>query len=408
MKIAILNNAANYLNFNVNFAKYLEKFNYQVVFPNADKFIGKQIRKNDLITEKYPKIQKITNYYNKNSNIIKYLKRLYDLPRTEKLIKLKNKEYYQAFEYFKNNRFDYVLILNGAFNVETDVCKELNIKTFFFEHAYIPKAIQMDPKGVNSDASFADLTYNELLKFEYKKNEFNPLTDFVFTDIRYKMIERYLYRLTDIGYNSFIRKYISRKLNLKKASKRFKSFSAEHIELKENEKYILFPLQVNSDTQIILNSPYKSMYEAIEDILPELKKTGLKIIIKEHPMEVEPVDYSKYDDGEQVFVVKKIDLNKYSEKAEFVVNINSSVGFQAIAKYKKVLLLGKSFYKNSPLAIEYKNITDTILSDVFSGLKINKTVIDKYINHFREEIFIQGHFYTPDINFFERIRNRML
>ena len=30
--------------------------------------------------------------------------------------------------------------------METDVCKELGIKTFFFEHSYFPNAIQMDPE----------------------------------------------------------------------------------------------------------------------------------------------------------------------------------------------------------------------------------------------------------------------
>lgn len=413
MKIAILNNAANYLYFNVNFAKYLEKFNYEVVFLNTDNFIGKHLKKHGLNVENYTKIKSQKKYYNENSDIIKYLKRTYKLKNTQKLILQKNQEYYNCHNYFKSKDFDYVLILNGAFNVETDVCLELDIKTFFFEHAYFPKAIQMDSKGVNSNASFANLPYEELLKFRYPKNEFIPLKDFVFTDIKYKMAERYIYRLFDSKYNSFIKQFINRKQNLTKAIKRFKSFENEIVDIKEGEKYILFPLQVNSDTQIILNSKYSSMYEAIDNILPVLKKTEFKIIIKEHPMEVEPVDYGKYADNKQVFVVKKIDLDKFIKNAEFVVNINSSVGMQAVAKYKKVLLLGESFYKNSPLSIYYPEISNKNLSDVMEKIKVDKSEVDKsevdkYINHFRDEIFLKGHFYTPDVNFFERIRNRMV
>ena len=50
------------------------------------------------------------------------------------------------------------------------------------------------------------------------------------------------------------------------------------------------------------------MYEAIEKVLPILKSTGYKIIIKEHPLEVEPVDYSSFIDGEQVLLTRKANL----------------------------------------------------------------------------------------------------
>lgn len=407
MKIAILNNAANYLYFNVNFAKYLESFDNEVVFLNTDKFISKQLQKHNLKVKKYSKINKLFAFYNENSNIIKYLKRLHNIKNTKKLISIKNTEYSKAYEYFKNNNYDYVLLLNGAFNVETDVCKELKIKTFFFEHAYFPKAIQMDSKGVNSNTSFANLTYDDLLNFKYKKNEFQPLNDFSFLEIKYKMIERYFYRLFDFS-NSFVFQMVGRKRNLLKASKRFKTFENENSIIKNNEKFILFPLQVNSDTQIILNSKYSSMYEAIDDVLPALKKTGLKIIVKEHPMEVEPVNYTKYADDKQVFIVKKVNLDKFIDNAEFVVNINSSVGFQAIAKYKKVVLLGNSFYKNSPSTIYFEDIKSIDLLDVVNELNVDKEKIDRYINYFKKEIFLKGHFYTPDVNFFERIRNRLI
>ena len=408
MRIAILNNAANYLYFNVNFAKYLERFEHDVIFLNTDIFIGRQLKKHNLKVEKYDKSADLINYYNDNSDIIKYFKRLYNLTDSNKLIQKKNKEYTASLAYFKKNDFDYVLILNGAFNVETDVCKNLGMKTFFFEHAYFPKAIQMDPLGVNSNTSFSNLSYDELLRFEYSENEFKPVIDFVFIDIKYSKAERYFFRFFDSGYNSFLSQFIKRKQNLTKAKKRFVSFETETVELKEKEKYILFPLQVNSDTQIILNSKYTSMYEAIDDILPVLKKTGLKVIIKEHPMEVEPVDYTRYADNKQVFVVKKIDLDKFIENAEFIVNINSSVGMQAVAKYKKTLLLGDSFYKNSPLSVYFPEITDVDLSEVMNQIQVDKAKTDKYIMHFKNKIFLKGHFYSPDVEFFERIRNRMV
>ena len=76
MRIAILNNAANYLYFNVNFAKYLQTFGNQVTFINCDKFISRQLHKKGLITNQYPKNESLISYYNEDAHLIRYFKRL--------------------------------------------------------------------------------------------------------------------------------------------------------------------------------------------------------------------------------------------------------------------------------------------------------------------------------------------
>lgn len=409
MRIAILNNAANYLDFNVNLAKYLELFNHTVVFLNTDKFIRRQLIKYNLLVEEYPRINsnETEHYYTKDSDIIRYFKRIYHIGNTNELIRKKNKEYATCKNYFLKNKFDYVLILNGSFNVETDVCRELGIKCFFFEHGYFPNTIQMDRKGVNCNAEFGNLSLNEFLAFYYNSTSFEP-KDFTLYQVRYKLLERYILRLLDPQYNSFFAKFIKRKRNLTAANKRFQKFNVDHLTPEQAGEYILFPLQVNSDTQIILNSSFSSMYEAIEKVLPKLKATGLKIIIKEHPMEVEPVDYSDFIDNKQVFLVKKVDLDHFIEQSRFVVNINSSVGLQAIAKYKKVLTLGDAFYNSGPTTIVYEKVENNNLLKAIDSLKVDKAKVDEYINHFMEHIFIKGHFYTPSVDFLERIRNRLV
>jgi capsular polysaccharide export protein len=408
MKIAILNNAANYLDFNVNLAKYFELFDIQTVFLNTDKFIKRQLQKNDLRVEDYPKLNNYESYYNQDSDIIKYFKRIYHIRDTKKLINQKDKEYSVSKNYFQQHNFDYVLILNGSFNVETDVCRDLRIKTFFFEHGYFPNTIQMDGKGVNCNAEFGNLSFEDFMRFKYDSNKFNVKKEFNLKKVEYNIFERYFFRILDPQYNTFLSKFIKRKKNLSSATKRFKNFNIENIDPEKQGDFILFPLQVNSDTQIILNSPFSSMYDAIEAILPALKKTGLKIIIKEHPMEVEPVDYSSFIDNEQVFLVTKIDLDKFIKASKFVVNINSSVGFQSIAQYKKVLTMGDSFYNNSPITVLQKDIKEQDLMQLIDSKTINKNQIDEYINHYTENIFIEGHFYKPTVEFLERIKNRLI
>lgn len=407
MKIGIINNAANYLNFNINFGRYLNRHNYDVQFLNCDKYIKNQLTKYNLKVVDYTRTNRqIEKPYSENSTIVKYYKRLLNLSNTGKLINNLNLEYQNAYNYLESSNFDYVLILNGTFHVETKACRNLGIKCFFFEHGYFPNSIQMDPNGVNSDASFSKLTLREFLNFRYPTSTFNPLIDFKLIKTPQSKIVRYLTRLSDSKYNKNMINFFLKKINQETADKRFREFPEEILDFDHLKPYIFFPLQVNSDTQIILNSPYKSMYEAIEKVLSVLKSTGYNIVIKEHPLEVEPVDYSKFIDKKQVFLTRKANLEQLIEHSEFVVNINSSVGLQSIAKYKKVLLLGSSFYSNSPGSINLTAAHPTLKGSIDS-INVDKKEIDRYIDHFRTNIFIKGHFYKPDVAFFERIRNRM-
>ena len=150
------------------------------------------------------------------------------------------------------------------------------------------------------------------------------------------------------------------------------------------------------------------MYEAIQKVLPILKATGYKIIIKEHPLEVEPVNYSSFIDNEQIILTRKANLDELVKQSKFVVNINSSVGFQAVSKNKKVLTLGECFYNNAPSVLTLKSIKHNNLKVAMEKLRIDKEEISKYISCFNDNIFIKGHFYKPDVNFLEGIRNRLV
>lgn len=409
MKIGIINNAANYLQFNINLANYLKEFNNIVVFLNCDKYIKTELRKYKFETVDYHSSDVTTPApYDESSGIVKYFMRLYNLSDDKKLIQKLNREYQNAYSYLKNNHFDYILILNGAFNVETDVCKKLGIKCFFFEHGYFSNCIQMDSQGVNVDASFSKLDISSFLNFSYKTNKFAPLSDFEIQEIPQLKLKRYIIRLSDKRYNQNIFKYIQKKINEVKAVRRFSKFRHENFNLEELKPFIFFPLQVNSDTQIILNSTYSSMYEAIQKVLPILKATGYKIIIKEHPLEVEPVNYSSFIDNEQIILTRKANLDELVKQSKFVVNINSSVGFQAVSKNKKVLTLGECFYNNAPSVLTLKSIKHNNLKVAMEKLRIDKEEISKYISCFNDNIFIKGHFYKPDVNFLEGIRNRLV
>lgn len=408
MQIGIINNAANYLNFNVNFGRFLTDTGMYPVFLNPDKYISYILNSNGLNTINYSKTSNIEKHYTPDSDLIRYFSRVFRIKNTKKLLELKNREYARAKQYLEKHPPDYVLILNGAFNVETEICKELGIKTFFFEHGYFPDCIQMDSSGVNCLTDFSGLSTNDFLKYHYPVKDYSFPENFEMLDIKTRIFTRILLRSLDPGYRSILREFALRKSNLKKAEKRFKKSEADSFNPETTGPYIFWPLQVNSDTQIILNSRYESMYDALEKVLPHLLKTGFKVVLKEHPMEVEPVDYSKFIDNQKVFLVKKYDLEKLIDNSEFVVNINSSVGLQSVDRGKKILILGKSFYSNAPSGIDYNPKNPSACIEKIIKLNQDKTIVSEYIDHFRKEIFISGHFYNPDPEFFKKITERLV
>jgi capsular polysaccharide export protein len=408
MKIAIVNSMVGFLDFFMNLSRYLNQTGTEVHFINPDLFIKKQLKNQNLSALFYDKSNNSAiEYYTKTSDLIKYYALLYKVKNKDKIVKDKNREYVRAFKFFKENKFDYVLIFNGAGNVETDVCKNLNLNRFYFEQGYFPDTMQMDNNGVNCNTAFANLSFNDFLNFKYPEQAEKKIS-FTVIHNNISKSDRYFLRFLNKEYRRYFFNFLLRSRNLLKAKQRFQNFPIEKINYSEIGKYIFFPLQVNTDTQIVLNSPYDSMYEAVNDILPDLLKTGLKIIIKEHPFEVEPVSYSELLKYEQVLLIKKADIDELIVHSEFVVNVNSSVGLQAVSKYKKVLLLGDAFYKNNPITKRYSEIKGKNLVSEMNQLNAEKIDIDNYITHFKNKIFINGHIKNLTAELFEDIRRRLI
>ena len=158
-------------------------------------------------------------------------------------------------------------------------------------------------------------------------------------------------------------------------------------------------MQVNSDTQTILYSDFKDTYDFLSTVVPKLKKLGYHIMLKQHPFETEPVDYSSFV-GEHVSLFSKCDLNALIDRAEFVVTINSSVGLQAIERGKKVVVCGAASYKNAPNCYPFSALD-----------KVEKEPLqdaEKYITKLKRDIFIEGNWRKVDESLLASVSQRLL
>ena len=257
---------------------------------------------------------------------------------------------------------DTVLFWNE--NKQSEVCKILNLKIWFFENGLFDNTLQCDSKGVNYNISFSNLSYRDFLRYCYKETVL-PEIEFEPIKIKHSLIKRLFLRINNKDYSFLyaIKYNFRRKKKLKKGGA-----------LPEN--YVFWPLQVSSDTQIQEHSMYKSMYQALEYILPRIFSY---IVLKEHPAERENIDYHKFE-NDYVKIINS-DLSELIDKSQYVITINSSVGLQALERGKNVDVYGRAMYRNIP----QKDYTD----------------------HFRE-LFISGNWRQPTSVFLRKIAERIV
>ncbi len=406
MKIAIAPFATTFIDFFCNLASYIELQGHEVHFLNPDMYIRRLLQEKNFIVKLFPQNEKLISFYNEESDLIRYQKRLYNIKDTRKLILHKNQEYSNALAFFNSNRtYDKVLFWNGDSHVENPICKKLNINCMYFENGYFPNTLQLNYSGVNANADYANLKFKEFLKYRFPEASLKQ-ENIEISHIKQHIIPRFFLRLFDPSFSYFSTSILKSSYLKWKSKQRFTKTKEDKIDLSKIGDFIFFPLQVNSDTQIILNSSYKSMYDVLKFILPQLKKTGYKILIKEHPAEIEPVNYEKFIDNRITFLIKKFPIEELIKKSVFTINVNSSVGLQAISEKKPVFTLGNCFYGQAP---NVYNLKDGInIHDLLNEINFNNNDVDAYIQHLKKNIFIEGNWRTPEPELFHRISRRIL
>jgi capsule polysaccharide modification protein KpsS len=177
------------------------------------------------------------------------------------------------------------------------------------------------------------------------------------------------------------------------------------------EKYIFIPLQVNTDTQVLIHSDFQDIQEFISKVekdfyaLDSTIKNDLHLVFKIHPMEKGII---KYQFDSRSFVINN-DTNTLIQNSEFVITINSTVGFEALQQYKKVIVLGEAFYKISNIVIPSDK--KTFLKDLKETCKnknsINQDLINNFIKYLKYTYQINGNLFNYNIKTLNAIKNKL-
>ncbi len=293
---------------------------------------------------------------------------------------------------FARTKMERVVVWNGALSLDDAAARELSIDRVYLENGYFSNTLQIDRAGVNCQAEYSAMSYEALLAH----TQIPPVEGATPAEIRRVKLNS-LQCVLNIGLairepSVFFKKVMK---YLQKIVVLLKTTTVRDKGEQLPRPFVFIPFQVYDDSQLRFNSLIvKSMddildlfYENIKQVLPDHH-----VVIKEHPCDLGRVNYrelqKRYPD---VLWLKKYDVNELLEKAEIVITINSSVGLQAIARHKKVLILGDCFYRNNPFSEavrtsgEFKNKLETLWDK-----SLDLAAVDEYIEHFKKKIFISG------------------
>ena len=107
---------------------------------------------------------------------------------------------------------------------------------------------------------------------------------------------------------------------------------------------VLLPLQLPTDSQFVLHSPFRHNQELIDFVVEQAQAVlpGVEVLVKKHPMDVRSYrlpSSARFIEG---------NLAHYHAAAACVVCINSTAGFEAAVHGKPVVCFGASFYTAHP------------------------------------------------------------
>jgi capsular polysaccharide export protein len=267
--------------------------------------------------------------------------------------------------------FEYVVLFNGRMNLFVTaldvVAERAGVQRLVFEQGlFRPDYVTIDGRGVNWRNSVHSL--EELLSDEPLDYQRTPLyRDLVgLLPLRRDGIVDYKRR---VGPATLLRAYVRMKLQPRE---RIYLRTAENRDLLDAavlpkrrrvrptrildsllaaQRFrwvVLCPFQVETDTQIVLHSPYvRSMADFVRVVVDALKRFNAGrseragVLFKVHPMH----DHAVALDCEDAFLVNESSVPEIlRRRCDALVTINSTAGIEAIEAGRPVITLGQAFY----------------------------------------------------------------
>ncbi|NUX58113.1 capsule biosynthesis protein [Paraburkholderia youngii] len=170
--------------------------------------------------------------------------------------------------------------------------------------------------------------------------------------------------------------------------------------LDAKKAYYIFPLQLNSDAQIVVHSPFSGIREAIEKVLGSFARyapADTWLVIKNHPLDTGLIDYRSHTEQlarnlgitDRLRFIDAGHLPTLLDNARGAVVVNSTVGLSALHHRRPLIALGTAIYSMPGLTWQ-GSLDDFWLHSEQPDMSLYQAFLDYVIHHTQ----INGDFYT--------------
>ncbi|MCL1603488.1 capsular biosynthesis protein [Succinatimonas hippei] len=295
------------------------------------------------------------------------------------------------------------------------LAKHRNISVWVFEEGYLRQGFAtLEKNGVNGRSSL-NRDIGKIIAKAQTLPEFIPAQKFdnrLFLKVKYAILHHtgnvvlfpfFMCYRTHRPHNilfeliGILPRYIVRKSRKYHSAQTLKAFN------RQKSPYYFYPLQLSSDSQIQLYSPYIRQEEAITTVIASFARFAPKesrLLIKNHPLDNGLTPYRKFIASmsealgckERVTFVEDGNVNLLIDKAKAVVLVNSTVGLSALLKLKPVYCLGFAIYALKGLAHSFADLS---LNRFWTeGSKPQSSIVESFCRVLRAEALIEGNFYS--------------
>jgi len=247
------------------------------------------------------------------------------------------------------------------------VCNDLGITVHVFEEGYVrPDWVTLERGGVNGNSALPrdPEWYRRIAAAlpaapEHKK---------VPSSFRRRALEGLAYNAGDVLSRWYYPHWSNhrpwhplveamgwaRKLSRQKARKRDDTALADLI-VARKQPYFLFPLQLDSDAQIRIHSPFVGIADAMKTVIASFAAhapADVRLVVKEHPLDNGVRDWhqetydiaARYGVAERIDYLAFADIEEIAEGALGMVTVNSTSGTLGLARGVPVVVLGQAVY----------------------------------------------------------------
>lgn len=255
------------------------------------------------------------------------------------------------------------------------ICRERNVTIWVFEEGYIrPDWVTMEIGGVNGHSQMS----RDPHWYRARAAELPPVPEHrkVPSSFRRRATEGLIYNVADVltrwrypGWETHRPWHPlvegmgwARKLSRKNERKRHGMELLARLQ-EQDTAYYLFPLQLDSDAQIRLHSPFAGIVEAMRMVLESFAThapPGTRLVVKEHPLDNGVRDWQleaatlagQFGIADRVDYLAWGDIEAIGERARGMVTVNSTSGTLALARNVPVVVLGKAIYDMPDLTFQ--------------------------------------------------------